>query len=1075
MLSKENIQDIYGLAPMQEGMLIHYARDATTEAYVEQFSFVIEGEIDYPVLQKSLDALVIKYDVLRTIFSFRKTDLPRQVVLKARRPQLLCEDYSVYEPQAAEDAVEEFKRRDKAKGFDLSKDILLRVSLLKVGGQRHHMIMTFHHIILDGWCMGLIFQDLFAFYDRISANPLLEPKDREAYSYRQFIAWVGEQDKAAAAQYWSHYLEGYQAEVGPPYFDLRHDGQTEHAVHIFSLGQEISEGLESLAKSRLLTVSSVFQTAWGILLQKYQNTDDVVFGSVVSGRPASLPGVESMVGLFINTQPLRVACSSGESFGSVAARVQQGSFQSVGYEYYPLFEIQSKSALKNRLLNHIVAFENYPLSEQLRQFGESSQGLRITDVKVFEQTNYDFNVIVYPGRDIGVNFTYNRKRYDDACIAGLERGLHHLLAQIVEDPDAPVSSLGICSPLDSALILNTYNATATDYPSCRSLLELFVETASARPDAAALRYRNKVFSYLELQQHAMAVGGELRERGIGFGSTVALMTPNRPEMVVAILAILSCGAAYVPIEPGTVPDRVKFLLEDSGASLVCTLAPYAESFPPDVAVHILNLSHDSPAKPLEPWHQPVDSSVAAYVMYTSGSTGRPKACVVSHRNIVRLVRGTDYVEFGSAHRILQTGSPAFDASTFEIWGALLNGAELCQADEADILDPARLRPLLQDMHITMLWLTSALFNQHCEADPGMFRPLRYLLVGGDVLSPRHIDRARTANPGLKIINGYGPTENTTFSTTFPVERAYETRIPIGRPIKNSTAYVLDVGLNLLPPGAYGELCVGGDGVASRYLNRPELSAEKFIDDPFRPGGRLYRTGDVARWLPDGTLDLLGRTDFQVKIRGFRVELGEIERTLCTLPGVIEVVVIVRDGLGGKQLCAYHVSDRDIANQDLRSGLATRLPGYMVPAFYLRLDRLPLTANGKVDRRALPPIDIGVTSSQGFTEPRNVTELRIAGICEEVLGISEIGVYDNFFDVGANSLNLITINNRLRDAFAKDIPVTALFEHTSVAQLAEYIGADAEREQEKIERENEELEQAKGVLLKTRNLMRNLDE
>ena len=699
--------------------------------------------------------------------------------------------------------------------------------------------------------------------------------------------------------------------------------------------------------------------------------------------------------------------------------------------------------------------------------------LQVGEVQVFQGAKYDFHVIVYPGDELRINFVYNAARYSAPTIASLARSLVHLLEQVALDPACPVGQLSLCCANDAHRILKQYNDTARPYPSHRAVPALFMETVAAWPDAPALRDGARRFTYAELHARALCAAARLRAHGVASGDSIGLLTPRSAEMVIGMLAIFYCGASYIPIEAGTTAERLRFMLEDGEARLLCTVSALGVTAPPGVALHLLD-ADAPPAPELVP--AACGPHATAYLMYTSGSTGQPKGCSISHQNIVRLVRNTDYVDFGPQHRILQTGSPAFDASTFEIWGALLNGGELCLVEEASILDPVLLRAALREQQITILWLTSALFNQLCDADPAMFAPLQYLLVGGDVLSPRHVEAARTANPHLRIINGYGPTENTTFSATFAIARAYPGGVPIGRPIANSTAYVVDAAGRLLPPGAYGELCVGGDGVAHGYLKRLELTAEKFVADPFREGGRMYRTGDLARWLPDGTLGLLGRNDFQIKIRGFRVELGEIERALCSLDGIAEAVVVAHEGSGGKQLHAFYVGSAASDPQQLRTQLAAKLPGYMVPALYLRLERMPLTVNGKLDRRALPISDsVAQRPGTPMAEPKSVTERRIADICKEVLGIEQIGLHDNFFDVGATSLNLIAINNRLKEAFRQEIALAVLFEYTSVAGMAQFLGADQSAAEARLASETEELDQSRSALFKTRNLLKMMEQ
>jgi len=1090
MLTKDNVQDICSLTPMQEGMLLHQAREPGSSAYVEQFDFALDGPVDAQALQAAFAALVGKYDALRTIFSYRKTDQPRQVVLRRRDARLHTEAIRApdagHEREQEERAIDAWKAADRARGFDLSADMLVRLALLSAAPDRHRLILTFHHIVLDGWCMPTLLGDLFGFYERLRDAPGLAIEEREAHPYRDYLRWIAGQDRAQAAAFWSEALAGYEAEAGVPYADRAGAaGATDvaHAEHAFSLGTALTARLSAVARAHRVTFSSLFQAAWGVLLQKINHVDDVVFGTVVSGRPPALPGVESMVGLFINTQPLRVACAPSEPFAAVAARLQDGLFRASAFDWYPLSAIQSATPLRDRLINHVVAFENLPGAGQPQAL-DAAGALRLGETRVHQAAKFAFQVVVYPGEDMRVHFVHDAARHAPEAMAMLARSLLHLLHQVAETPELPVGRLSVCAPEEAARILGSFNDTARPYPSEATIAQLFRETAAADPDAVALRHGERSLDYRALDLAARRQAAALRRLGVQPGDAVGLLAPRGAELAIGQLAILYCGAVVLPMEPGAGGERIGFMLADSGATVLCTVDAYRALLPADLAgrlrIHALDAAPSGAtaaddAAGLPPAER--RATDAAYIMYTSGSTGQPKGCLISHRNIVRLVRNTGFVRFGPSQRILQTGSPAFDACFFETWGALLNGGRLCMADEAAILDAGLLGAALRREGITLLWLTSALFNQLCDADPSIFAPLDTLLVGGDVLSPRHVERARAANPGLSIVNGYGPTENTTFSATHAIDRFHPEGVPVGRPIANSTAYILDAAGNLLPPGAWGEVCVGGDGVSSGYLNRPELTAAKFADDPFRPGGRLYRTGDIGRWLPDGSIDLRGRNDFQVKIRGFRVELGEIERALCALDGVTEAAVVAREeGAGGKQLHAFYVAHRPLPADGLRAALAARLPSYMVPAFWLQLPKMPLTVNGKLDRRALP-LDKSAAGRVAAVAapPRTATEKRVAEICREVLGIAEVGLHDNFFELGANSLNLIAIHNRLKAAWPRDIPLAALFEHTSVGRLATWLDDDGSAAEARLAAERAALDQSRHALLKTRHLLKTREE
>lgn len=1096
MLSKENVQDIYSLSPMQQGMLLQFAVDPASAAYFEQFDFHLTGEINLPALQKSLYSLIAKYDVLRTIFSFRKTDLPRQIVLKQRaieKMQIVHHDLREHDMAAAEYALEAFKVLDRSKVFDLSQDVLLRLSLVSLPEQRQHLIFSFHHIILDGWCMGTLLGDLFGYYDRYCENLQQDIREREAFAYRNYIGWIEQQDGQAAQAYWQQALQGYQTEVGIPYSDMKRQAalnagvaseQENSAVdYEFSLGIELTARLQALAQDARITLNSLFQSVWGILLQKYNNTDDVAFGCVISGRPPALPGVEKMIGLFLNSQPIRVTCNATDNFLDVAKKVHQNLLAALAYDYYPLSSVQSASQLKNHLINHTIAFENFPLGEQLRQLQGSS--LQVGECKVFQAAKFDFDVIVYPGEQLRINFVHNPRRYATSLMASMARSLVSLFTNIAAQPDQQIQHLHLCAAQDAQAMLRDWSSCPRPYPAHESVTSLFLQMVAQHPHNLALVYCEERYTYQQLHQVVQRHAQQLRKAGVHEGDNVAILTQRSAAMVIGVLASYYCGASYMPLEAGSSTERMRFILQDGGAKLVCSVTDMQAMIPSEFTSYLLDAAAVEPvdAEVAEQASQfvptPATPESVAYVMYTSGSTGQPKGCCITHRNIVRLVTNTNYVDFSLPQRMLQTCSNAFDGSTIEFWGPLLNGGQLYVVDRERLLDPKLFRATIEEYGITTIGMTSALFNQHCDTDPTIFASLQNLLVGGDILSPTHAEKVRLANPQLKLFNGYGPTENTCFSTTFPIVCAHPDGIPIGKPIANSTCHILDPLGQMLPPGAFGELCLGGDGVALGYLNRPELNAEKFIAAPFNEGGRIYRTGDIARWLPDGNISILGRNDFQVKVRGFRVELGEIERALCQIPGIKDAVVIAHEsqsGQAGKHLHAFYVASQSFEARQLRAALSATLASYMVPTFYMPIERMPLTLNGKLDRRQLPiEASFALSANAEVVPARNQTEHKIAQVCQQVLRLENIGMFDNFFEVGANSLNLIAIHNRLKEIFARDFPLTSLFEHTSVAQLAGFLDQDQAVLREKAAREEEDLAVAKSALLKTRNLMRAMDD
>lgn len=1039
MSDTTKIKAVYGLSAMQKSMLLNYAIDETSDAYVEQFDFKIVGKLNTEYMQQALIKVSEHYDILRTVFSYRNTDEPYQIVLKELTPPFQVIDFT--DELDIQTSITNFKEEDRKRGFQLSTESPLRACVIKEEETRWRFILTFHHIIMDGWSLGPLFQTLVSYYEELVSTRSCISKHEE-YHYKDYISWVEKQDDSEAKQYWKDYLEGYEKEVGLTGFD-----QTKaynNTTHKFSLSDDLYDAMKQFVKDKCITQNILFQVVWGILLQKFNYTEDVVFGAVVSGRTAQVSGTENMVGLFVNTQPIRIQFDEQSTFESVCKNVQSTNFRSMPYEYYPLYDIQRDCALKNKLINHVIAFENYPLADKLQDFSSSdNKGLKFEGVEVFERTNYDFHVVVNPGNTFGITFTYNKLLYCQDFIHTLERSIIKILQEVMKNPKTQINDICICSAYDKDKILNEFQMPAIPYCKDKNVVQLFREAVSKYGDKVALAWKEKEYTYKDVDRWSDHFVRKLQQIESGIGVGIGLMTEHTPEMVIGMLGILKSGNYFVPIDVKDSDQRLDIILSDANINVVCTTEELAKKVS-DKHQAILIDDFDSIGNEkitLSEFDEIEDTADVAYMMYTSGSTGKAKGCNITHQNIVRLVFEQNYYDFNDKKVVLQTGSPAFDACTFEIWGTLLHGSKLVLTDEINILDGSKLKEVIRDYNVTTMWLTASLFNQLCDFEPELFRTLEYLLVGGSALSTKHISKVKKACPQLKVINGYGPTENTTFSTTHLIEDEdlLLERIPIGKPLNHSSAFVLDKGYNLLPIGCVGELCVGGDGVALGYHNRPDMTAERFINIPALTEGTLYRTGDLSRWLPTGVLDYIGREDNQVKIRGFRVEVSEIENVINEIKDIQDAAVIVKEIGSEKRLFAFYVAKQVVTPEKIKTELSRKLSNYMIPLGFIQLESLPLNKNGKVDKEKL---SILYKNAEEQISVRNKSmsdiEKMVFQIVADVLGTENYDINGNFFDIGITSLNLITINNRLRKALDKEIPLTVLFEQTSVVSLAEYI-------------------------------------
>ncbi len=1031
-----NIKSIYSLTPMQEGMLFHSLENKESNAYFVQASIELKGSIDISILEKSFNKLIEKYDILRTAIVYKNIKKPQQVVLKERTAKLYYEDVSENEDIAIDEYVKEFKENDRVRGFDLTKDNLIRLSMIKKEKDTYKLILSFHHILMDGWCTGIIFNDLMKNYDLLKRGQSIDTV--EVYNYRNYIEWLEKQDKAEAMDYWLNQLAEYDTSASLPKLCYKNKERVYLQEEIkCKLDEEITNIIKELANQNQVTLNTLFQTVWGVLLQKFNNTKEVVFGAVVSGRPSEVEGIEEMVGLFINTIPIKIDTKPDMSFKDLLVNVQNRALLNEKYSYFPLAEIQSMTELKNNLLDHILVFENYPFKEADFE-DEAKFEVNINTLTVFEQTNYDLNIIVMPDNELTIRYDFNAAIYDRELIELISKYFMSIVRDIMDNEDIKVRDITMISKQEREKLLYDFNDTHSEYPKDKTLYQLFEEQVTNNPQQIAVKYEDKSLTYEQLNKRSNQLARVFRNNGVGVGKVVGLMVDRSLEMIVGILAILKTGGAYLPIDPSFPKGRAAYMLEDSNASLLVGYKEFMCEL--DYSGKTIDIREQSLYQGDGSNIGQVNSSDdLAYVMYTSGTTGKAKGILTTHYNIVRVVKKTNYIEIKPEDKLLQLSNFAFDGSIFDIFGSLLNGASLLLLKEEEILEISKLAKIIQEEKITVFFVTTAMFNMIVTTKLEALKNVRKILFGGEQISVSHTAKALEYLGENKIIHVYGPTETTVYASYYHINEVNEERetIPIGKPIANTRIYILDRDNNLQPIGAPGELCITGDGLAKGYLNRPELTAEKFIDNPFGEG-KLYKTGDLARWLPGGNIEFLGRIDHQVKIRGFRIETGEIENQLLKHEEIKEAVVVVKKEESGKSLVGYIVSEKELSVSALRKYLAKELPEYMIPAYFVALDKIPLTSNGKINRKALPEVDGKIDTGVEYLAPGNDIEEKLVKIWEEVLGIEKVGVNDNFFDLGGHSLLVIKIHAQIDKLYPNKVKITDLFSLTTIKEMGEYI-------------------------------------
>ncbi len=1035
---RDQVQDMYYLSPMQEGMLFHTLHHQEKGFYVEQMDMNVKGTLRHDLLEKSMNIIVERYDIFRTVFLHEKVKRPVQVVLKNRPFQLDVVDIQDLSESEQLERIDRFKQKDQLRGFDLSKDLLMRASVFQTGPSSYRWIWSYHHILLDGWCFGLVVQELFAIYHALLHDiPYrLEP----VKPYKEYIQWLEKQDKQASLEYWTQSLAGFE---GQSTFKEQRKQTNEHELGEieWAMSKEETAALSELALQQNATLSSALQSAWSILLSRYQRSNDVLFGTVVSGRPADLAGVDRMVGLFINVIPRRIQLTDQMTFRSLLSETQQQSLAAEPHQYIPIYDIQAKAG-QQQLIDHIVVFENVPAAKKDEQ--ESLLGFTVEDMNVYEKSNYDLNLLASPGEQLQLKLAFNQRAFDPAFVRKLKDQLTLLIKGAIKHPDQSVHTLTLVTKQEKQRMLEEWNAPELEHDQLY-LTKWFEHNVRKQPNAVALSAGDHTMTYAELNEQANRLARHLQKNGVGHQTVTAILAERTPELIVSLLAVLKAGATYVPIDPDYPESRIQYMLKDSGATHLLTHSSFISQTRSLAFDGTYLFADDQEILLMSSENLPLEAGLndTAYIMYTSGTTGQPKGIMTTHSNIARVVKNTNYLTILETDTLLSLSNSVFDGFTFDVYGALLNGAKLVLPQKETILDMGKLTELIKGEHISVMFVPTALFHLLVDEGTDWMRGVRKVLFGGERASVQHVRKAFDVMGKGRLLNVYGPTESTVFATYYPIDEAIplEARsIPIGKPLNQTGAYILSEHRQLQPIGMVGELCLSGKGLAKGYLNRPDLTKQVFIAHPFAAGERLYRTGDLAYFREDGLIEYAGRVDDQVKIRGHRIELTEIEANLLMHQGVKQAVLLAdHDETNHTRLLAYITCDDAWKGKldDIKSRLKERLPAYMLPHELIELENLPLTPNGKVDKRQLPKPE-APQGNRRVKLPANEVEQKLLVMWREVLEREDISTDDHFFELGGHSLKAMSLLSKVSKEFEVQVPIHLLFETPTIEALSHYI-------------------------------------
>ncbi|CAH0316009.1 non-ribosomal peptide synthetase [Peribacillus sp. Bi134] len=1032
-LDKKIIENIMGLTSLQQSMLFSYVMDEDSRECHEQLSLTISGDIKLDLLEKSWNSVIENNEMLRTVFRWKGIENPVQIVKKNHG--ITIQYYDFTEKLDKEGAVEDIKSMDFSTRIDLTKETI-RVYLCKLDNHQYNMIITNHHIIYDGWSNGIILNELVEAYSSFYRGS--SPKVQIKTKFSEFVKYTTNLNKNEQKEYWDHFIDS-----GNPICCFEGKSKGEYKEILYSLDEVSSNKIKKFAETNRVTLAALLYTSWGLLMQKYSNSQEVIFGTTVSGRSEKIRSIENMVGLFINIIPLTVKSEDHISFIDLVRNIDKTLRNRKEFENTPLIDIKEYCGLKTNeeLFNSVVTIENYPLNVKKDHI------LSIENYSIVERDNYNLDLQILTFDRIEFKFKFNSLVIDETIVNRMTRYLENMISDLLNNKEIKISELELLLEEEKNQLLKEFNHTDAEYPKDTTIQQIFEEQVEKTPDHIAVVYEENKLTYRELNEKANSLARTLREKGAAPEKVVALMVDRSIEMIVGVLGIIKSGAAYIPIDPDYPKERVSYILENSHADLVITETKFIDSIDIDcqtIDIHKSDvyLNHTSN---LEIINKQED---LLYVLYTSGTTGKPKGVMVTQGNAINMVYSwISHYHLDQFHvNLLQLASISFDVFTGDLCRSILTGGTMYICPSDIRINMEELYQTIKKNHINIFESTPSLvftLMDYVDENELPLESLKLLILGSDSCAIEDYKRlVGKYGQTMRVLNSYGVTEATIDSSYYEekIENipANLVNTPIGKPLHNTKFYILNKACELQPIGVIGELYIGGAGVSRGYYNRLELTAEKFVDNPFAKGTTLYKTGDLARWLPDGNIEFLGRIDNQIKIRGFRIELGEIENRLLQHEHIKEAVVLAKEiKETEKYLCGYVVSDKEIQDLNLSSYLMERLPKYMIPAYFVQMEEMPLTPNGKLDRKALPEPNLEAMTNE-YEAPRNEVEEALARVWSEVLKVEKVGINDNFFDLGGHSLKATVLQSKIHKALNKDIPLKDLFGLPTIKEQSAFI-------------------------------------